>query len=280
MYYHVYIILENGPDWAENDLIKEELERRIINPYEKGEKFMSAGYNVDPYNIKRIQISQTKESSGKILPMIYAKEARSRVIAAVSTEFKVFEYGEDVTKHFILGPAGYQKETIVKDDKVYDEKKMFIVHGRDELSKTQLARMLEKMKMKPIILHEQPNRGMTLIEKLEYYSKDIGYAFVILTPDDIGCLQGEYIVEGPMVKAGLRSPIGALKPRARQNVVFELGWFQGKLGRKNVCLLYKRDVELPTDINGMVYSEFRESVEECYQDIINEIRDVGYKPQV
>jgi predicted nucleotide-binding protein len=280
MYYHVYIILDKGTDWAENDLNEEELEKRIINPYIKGQKFISAGYTVDPYNIKRIQISQTKEPSRKILPIVYAKEARSSVFAAVSKEFKVFDYGKKITKHFILGPAGYQKETMEEKEKSFDEKKMFIVHGRDELSKTQLARMLEKMKMEPIILHEQPNRGMTLIEKLEYYSKYIGYAFVILTPDDIGCLQEDYIVEGPIAKAGLRSPLGALKPRARQNVVFELGWFQGKLGRKHVCLLYKHGVDLPTDINGMVYSEFKESVEECYRDIINEIRDKGYKPQV
>ena len=161
-----------------------------------------------------------------------------------------------------------------------NEKRVFIVHGRDELSKMQLARMLEKMKMEPIILHEQPSRGMTLIEKLEYYSKNIGYAFIILTPDDLGCLKEDFVVEGPLAKRGLRAPLGALKPRARQNVVFELGWFQGRLGRDRVCLLYKSDVELPTDISGMVYSEFKESIEECYQDIIKELRDAGYKPQV
>lgn len=163
---------------------------------------------------------------------------------------------------------------------VSDPQKVFIVHGRDELLKTQLARMLEKMKMEPIILHEQPSRGMTLIEKLEYYSRDIGYAFIILTPDDLGCLKEDFVIEGPIAKMGIRAPLGALKPRARQNVVFELGWFQGKLGRDRVCLLYKKDVELPTDINGMVYSEFKESVEECYRDIVKELRDAGYKPQV
>ena len=78
----------------------------------------------------------------------------------------------------------------------------------------------------------------------------------------------------------MRSPLGALKPRARQKVVFELGWFQGKLGRDRVCLLYKSDVELPTDINGMVYSEFKGSIEESYRDIIKELRSAGYKPEV
>jgi len=86
-------------------------------------------------------------------------------------------------------------------------------------------------------LHEQPNRGQTIIEKFERYS-DVGFAVVLLTPDDLGASMEDK---------------DHLKPRARQNVVFELGFFCAKLGRSNVCALYK-DVELPSDISGVIFT--------------------------
>ncbi len=97
--------------------------------------------------------------------------------------------------------------------------------------------MLEQLDMEPIILHEQPSKGQTLIEKIEHNS-DVGFAVVLLTGDDLGCMKGE---------------TDNLKPRVRQNVVFELGYFFGLLGRKRVCALYESGVELPSDIQGLVY---------------------------
>lgn len=173
-----------------------------------------------------------------------------------------------------------KEESFEKEERKFYETEVFIVHGRDELSKTLLARMLEKMKMEPIILHEQPSKGMTLIEKLEHYSKSIGYAFVILTPDDVGALKEDYDNAFKTLRTEKIFNGSVFQHRARQNVVFELGWFQGKLGRNRVCLLYKKGVELPADIDGMVYSGFEDSIEECYKDIINELRAAGYKPQV
>lgn len=115
--------------------------------------------------------------------------------------------------------------------------KIFIVHGRDEAAKEASARFLEKLGLQPIILHEQPNIGRTIIEKFEAYA-DVGYAIILLTPDDMG---------------GLASEKPELNLRARQNVVFELGYFIGKLGRKRVCALYREDVELPSDFHGVLY---------------------------
>ncbi|MEE8356570.1 MAG: nucleotide-binding protein, partial [Anaerolineales bacterium] len=103
-----------------------------------------------------------------------------------------------------------------------DSKKIFIVHGRDEEAKDSLARFLEKLGLEVIILHEQPNQGRTIIEKFEDYS-DVGFAVVLLTPDDIGGRANDL----------------ELLPRARQNVVFELGFFIGALGRERVCALHK-----------------------------------------
>lgn len=87
-------------------------------------------------------------------------------------------------------------------------------------------------------MEEQPNQGRTIIEKFEEEAQKVGFAVVLLTPDDEGRLRGgdnEY------------------KPRARQNVIFELGYFAGVLGRHRVCALMKEDVEIPSDYDGLLY---------------------------
>lgn len=116
-------------------------------------------------------------------------------------------------------------------------KDIFIVHGRDEVTKESVERFIKKLGLNPIILHKQPNAGRTIIEKFEDYS-NVGFAIVLLTPDDNG--------------SSIDEPNG-VKRRARQNVIFELGYFIGKVGRENVCALYKEGVEIPSDYQGVLY---------------------------
>ena len=115
-------------------------------------------------------------------------------------------------------------------------KKVFLVHGHDVAARESVARFLEKLDLKPIILHDQPSQGRTIIEKVEAHS-DVGFAVVLLTPDDVG---------GP--KDGQMQ-----QPRARQNVLLELGYFIGRLGRSRVCALKRGEIELPTDFAGVVW---------------------------
>jgi len=114
---------------------------------------------------------------------------------------------------------------------------VFVVHGHDVAARETVARFLEHAGLRPIILHEQVNAGLTILEKFERYA-NVAYAIVLLTPDDIGASQA--------------TP-DTLSPRARQNVILELGYFVGKLGRDRVCPLYKAGVELPSDLHGLVY---------------------------
>jgi len=118
-------------------------------------------------------------------------------------------------------------------------KKVFIVHGHDNAAKETVARFLERLKLDPIILHEQPSEGRTVIEKFEVHA-DVGFAVVLLTPDDVGAAASDRT---------------KLEPRARQNVVFELGYFLGKLKRNRVCALYRKGVEIPSDYQGVLYIE-------------------------
>ncbi len=141
-------------------------------------------------------------------------------------------------------------------------KEVFVVHGHDEVIKEAVAGYIRSIGLIPIILHEQTNGGRTLIEKLEHYSEGVGFAIVLITPDDIGFEKNE-------------KPDNA-KPRARQNVIMELGFFVGKLKRKNVCVLYKENTELPTDLLGILYIPFNESGE-WKLNIAKELKDAGLK---
>jgi predicted nucleotide-binding protein len=116
-------------------------------------------------------------------------------------------------------------------------RRVFVVHGHDEEAKQSAARCLEKLDLEAVILHEQPNQGRTIIEKFEDYA-DVGFAVVLLTPDDLGAAKAD---------------ASDLKSRARQNVIFELGFFIGRLGRQRVCALYKGDVEIPSDFAGVLW---------------------------
>lgn len=123
-----------------------------------------------------------------------------------------------------------------------NKRKVFIVHGRDNEAKIEVSRFIEKLGLEAIVLHEQASSGMTIIEKIEKYSNEADFAIVLYTPCDQG--RGFHESQNPP------------NHRARQNVVFEHGYFMAKLGRKNVLALVKGVIEVPNDINGVVYINF------------------------
>ena len=124
-------------------------------------------------------------------------------------------------------------------EKPMEKTKIFIVHGHDDLAKLTVARSLEKMGFEAIILHEQPDGGKTIIEKIEAYS-DVAFAVVLYTECDVGREKTK--------------PESENQYRARQNVVFEHGYLISKLGRDHVCALIKGNVEVPGDISGIIYT--------------------------
>jgi predicted nucleotide-binding protein len=137
---------------------------------------------------------------------------------------------------------------------------IFIVHGQDDAVKQEVARFISDIGKKPIILHEQPNHGKTIIEKFNKYS-EVPFALILLTPDDIG-----YPANSKNTK----------RSRARQNVIFEFGFFVAKIGRNRVCVLHKGNVEIPSDLQGFVYIPFDE-YGGWKEKVVKELRGLGIK---
>ena len=139
-----------------------------------------------------------------------------------------------------------------------DNNNVFIVHGHNTSVQQSVARVIEKLGLNPVILHEQPNNGKTIIEKFEKHS-EVGFAIILLTDDDEGKAKSDI----------------DLKKRARQNVILELGYFIGKLGREKVLPLYSEGVELPSDIHGLLFTPIDKS-ETWKFAIVKELKAVGY----
>ena len=165
-------------------------------------------------------------------------------------------------KHNIQGRNQDQIRAVIEGTVSLINKKVFVVYGHDDMAKLQLEALLRRWDLDPIILDQQASAGQTIIEKLEEYGSDVGYAIVLATPDDEGKAKTET----------------DYKSRVRQNVVLELGMFLAKLGRDKVAILLKEttDFEKPSDIQGLVYIPFQSKVDEVALSLIRELSKQGY----
>jgi len=224
------------------DLTFAELQSRIIAPYKGGRRFPIESMVVSAGDIDEIQIVHTmfddEFNSKRFYDQLHKHNQGSGVVAIAPYPGP---FGlEDATDHtqallFSDGMSGEAQTEPQPHPKLLGTE-VFVVHGHDDALRSEVCRLLEKLGLNPIVLFEQPDKGRTVIEKFEQHA-NVGYAVVLLTPDDEGGLRGEE----------------KLTNRARQNVIFELGFFYGKLGRKNVCAILKEGLEFPSDINGVIY---------------------------
>ena len=141
-------------------------------------------------------------------------------------------------------------------------RRVFVVHGRDDGLKNEAARLLERLGLSPVILQEQADAGRPIFAKLQDELADVGFAIVLLTPDDVGGLRGS----------------GESAGRARQNVVFEHGLLIGRLGPERVCCVMRGEVEIPSDLAGFVYKEIPAggSLGAVAFELARELRTAGY----
>lgn len=215
----------------------------------------------DKYNVELLKIMFTNN----MISYEYAKliNRAITVYSSLNEETKSFkkkvrekiERLESITERLSLYNVPIAGDSRIDN---HDNKKIFVVHGHDEAVKQSVARTIEKLGLKVIILNERPNNGQTVIEKLESNS-DVGFAVILLTSDDIGRAKNE----------------SETKPRARQNVLIELGYFIGKLGRQKVCILHTDGVNIPSDFSGVLYEPL-DSAGHWRYSLVRELQTAGY----
>lgn len=154
---------------------------------------------------------------------------------------------------------GAKKNHIKDKNKAEHKNKIFIVHGHNHHLKESLARYIEKLNLLPIILHEQANKNKTIIEKFQEHAT-VDAAVVLLTKDDMGY--------------GVSKGEASKQHRARQNVIFEMGYFLGRLGREKVITIYEPGVEIPSDYAGILYIEYDPNEAWKYR-IAKELKSIG-----
>ena len=269
-YYHVRITTKSdrGNSELKLDLSKKQLTERFLIPYENGTVITVNGKPIEPDDIERIKINRTDVDSSRLISQIRAERNANGGILPISDKQFVIYKGADITDELILGPAGYKKSDNSNNSSAMEvvemmpkNNKIFVVHGHDGEMKQTVARTLEKLGLEPVILHEQPNRGRAIIEKFEDCSETISFAIILLSPDDKGCEANNF-------------PESA-KLRARQNVILELGYFIGKLGRNKVFVLFKDEInfEHPSDFVGVLYTPFKGGWE---FEMVKELQTCGY----
>lgn len=279
-YYHILFIYKNDKkDFKTNISDEDKVINNIVIPYmNHEEEKIVMGKKINFDNLEEIQI-------------IYSKWPIEDLIRVIKAEYDKTEFGylTTVNELYILSSSKH-KENIIENVTTYNitdeimekvesilenkinkpedktniiekkySNKIFIVHGHDDSAKNELARFIEKIGLKAIILHEQASGGNTIIEKIEEYANTVGFAIILYTACDKGKSKNE----------------NDLKDRARQNVVFEHGYFVGKLGRKRVIALNKEYIETPSDINGVIYIPM-DSAGAWKTQIVQELKTAGY----
>lgn len=158
-------------------------------------------------------------------------------------------------------------EAPVPQDRGGASKKIFIVHGHDTQAREQLELVLHRLEVQPFVLANTAGGGLTLIEALE---QEIGpgpgrsrFGIVLLTPDDVGYAK--------------RDGQDAARDRARQNVVLEMGMLMAALGRSNVAILRKGQLEIPSDASGIMYVPFQAHVREAVPKLVDRLQSAGFQ---
>lgn len=279
MYYHV--ILELGEKHHKNAWDKVEIKsdltdlEDVINkyaePYQVGKPILINGRTIPIEHIERLRIFSS-EISGVVLKEQQANKRRAedRASSVVMIGFysndleSAILKQKEITEELVTYAKGTKKEisNLSEKTKKITPSKVFIVHGHDDALINEVKAFLSAQRIEPIVLREQHDASLTIIEKLERYTKDpsIGFGIVLYTPDDEGKAVGE----------------SEYKLRARQNVVFEHGLLIGLYTREKVICLVKKEghIEMPGDVNGVVYTDH--GYKDWRMSVAHMLSDAGY----
>ena len=251
MYYHIAVTSEFCKRTSIRypiyllDIAENEVEKiyRIVREYNGGERTRIKGGFISNRQYPEMIIVQSEEKAEVFVKKQEQRFKMEGYFMANSrplpdkffTEKKDTE--DDITaKVFDHVEKETQPKARLADTDVVKNKRVFIVHGHDEAIEVKASQLIKELGLEPVILHEESDKGQTIIEKLERCT-DVGFGIILYTPCDHGGEMGS----------------DSMMPRARQNVVFEHGMLIGKLGRGRVCALLKGDIEKPSDISGIIY---------------------------
>jgi len=292
-YYHVYVHYKDEEGKIDRILscsfTKKSIERDIAIRFLTNKPFFLTGITILPSNVIQILIFKSeKRASHYTLPNGKNILDEPDIFYQANCFASKMEEIVPCTREFITRPPeDMEKSGGTPIIKTIEKARVFVVHGRDETQALRLQKYLTKaLNLNAEIFEDFKERSgsKTIIEQLEYIKNNIGYAFVIVTPDDLGCLcedidncRTKFMIGKESIKVDTVCEIlDKLHSRARQNVVFEHGLFIGALGRDYVCCLLQKDTkEKPSDIDGILYVEFRSSVRETFSEIAEKLKNIG-----
>lgn len=245
---------EVGPDETDENLLetKKLLEYyNTIGPaslaYIQAEQVGVSG-RLDEY---RTALLYAADLFGQVANLAYSENPTLKQLYAFGTNMaerltnraRYFEYVQREKTNRYMNPEG---------------KKVFIIHGHSDDSAMLLQQMLkEQLKLESVILKNEASSGESVIEKFEGFARDCGYAFAIITGDDLVKKDGEKYFQ------------------ARPNVLFELGWFYGRYGRSRVCMIREEGTQIPSDLSGIISLGFTKNIKEVYLDMCTELKAAG-----
>lgn len=268
-FYHCHLLIdsEKGPGHYINDLDVETLFDNILLPFSQGKQFIFDGYMIAPDKVKRLKVVKTSSPAKLYIDQHYESMRRSNIADMATIPKSIaLNKGQDLTNDLLKEAGDRTATSATEDNKESSEnqktnRKFFVVHGHDMASMHELCRVLkEDFNLEPVVLSEEPNVGLdTIISKFERLANTCSGVTVLLTPDD-------KIEESE-------------KLRARQNVIFELGYFLGKFRspeQRRIMIFHKGNVEVPSDISGVVYYHYQKSITEVFYHMKKQIEIWGY----
>jgi hypothetical protein len=253
---------DNNSDFEQRRLAAEDRLTALDEEIEKTKEAVNRTW--EPFGIEMLKVLREKYLPEQLPIAIYTQKG------ILLLEDKELQEVETLNAHWLLKKRLTARTEEVRIDRIISywkkpssnelevNKKVFIVHGHDEFNKYQLRTLLkERFNLEPIILSELPSKGRTIIQKLEEEAGRASYAFALLTPDDLVKSPEQYYLQ------------------ARPNVMIEIGWFYGRLGREKVCLLHKENTDIPSDLQGVNHISFSNHIEEKVLEIERELREAA-----
>lgn len=240
--YHILAKMKDGKNYFEYNIEKteEEIIKEYIIPYVDCDDFFLESGFVNRRDIGEIIVKNVNEKIERIRDYLQNQVAINVIYfytneTALENDICGKNIVSDLIKKLQLLRAK-EKKSEKKSEIITQNNKIFIVHGHDDEMKVKVTRFIERIGLIPIILHEQASKGQTIIEKIDEYT-DVRHGIVLYSPCDLGKSKNDT----------------ELKERARQNVVFEHGYLIGRLGKNRVTALNKGNIEIPSDIGGVIY---------------------------